>query len=43
MTVDGTEYPSASAALMAVFPAFEGKMGRVAIVAKLNAAGHTVS
>lgn len=43
LTVDGTEYASASAALMTVFPDFEGKMGRKAIIGKLAAAGHTVS
>jgi len=43
LTVDDTEYASANAALMAIFPDFEGKMGRQAIIAKLEKAGHTVS
>ena len=43
LTVDGTEYDSANAALMAAFPDFDGKMGRQAIISKLTTAGHTVS
>lgn len=43
LIVDGNEYVSASAALTAVFPGFEGKMGRTAIISKLEKAGHTVS
>jgi len=43
LTVDGTEHPSASAALLAIEPGFDGKMGREAIIARLRHAGHTVT
>ena len=43
LTVNGTEYASAAAALLAVEPGFEGKMGREAIIARIRAAGHTVT
>jgi len=43
LTVNGTEHASASAALLAIEPGFEGKMGREAIIARLRHAGHTVT
>ena len=43
LTVDGTVYASANAALLACFPDFVGKMGRAAIITKLTHAGHNVT
>ncbi len=43
LTVDGTKYASANAALVAIFPGFIGKMGRTAIISKLKTADHNVS